>query len=141
MFRMAASIDDCQYVWQNGGMTPAEPQGAPPSWTDCCTPTASGGLDQEAAETLAVVLKALAEPTRLRLVSIIAAHAGGEACICDLTEPVGLTQPTVSHHMKVLVDAGLLTREQRGKWAYYRLTPGAMESLAQALSLAVPVSA
>ena len=96
-------------------------------------------MDQEAAEELATVLKALAEPTRLRLVSIIAAHADGEACICDLTEPVGLSQPTVSHHMKVLVDAGLLTREQRGKWAYYRLTPGAIESLAQALSRAVPV--
>lgn len=98
-------------------------------------------MDQEAAEALATVLKALAEPTRLRLVSIIAADADGEACICDLTEPVGLSQPTVSHHMKVLVDAGLLTREQRGKWAYYRLAPGAMASFARALSLAIPVHA
>ncbi len=96
-------------------------------------------MGQEAAEELAAVLKALAEPTRLRLVSIIASHSDGEACICDLTDPVGLSQPTVSHHMKVLVDAGLLTRDQRGKWAYYRLTPGAIESLVRALSLAVPV--
>lgn len=120
-------------------MSPVEPQAAHSPCSDCCTPTAAGGMDQVAAEELATVLKALAEPTRLRLVSIIAAQAGGEACICDLTEPVGLSQPTVSHHMKVLVDAGLLTREQRGKWAYYRLTPGAIGSLAQALSRAVPV--
>lgn len=130
-------------------MSPTTAQVAVPAGADCCAPSAgtdcctrsTGGLDQQAAEDLATVLKALAEPTRLRLVSIIAAHSDGEACICDLTEPVGLSQPTVSHHMKVLVDAGLLTREQRGKWAYYRLTPGAMESLARALSLAVPATA
>jgi ArsR family transcriptional regulator, arsenate/arsenite/antimonite-responsive transcriptional repressor len=84
-----------------------------------------------------VVLKAIAEPTRLRLLSLLAAHADREACICDLTDPVGLSQPTVSHHMKVLVDAGLLTREQRGKWAFYRLVPGALGALARLLSTAV----
>ena len=70
----------------------------------------------------------------MRLLSLIAAADGGEACICDLTEPVGLSQPTVSHHMKLLVDAGLLTREQRGKWAYYGLVPGALDALGQLVS-------
>jgi len=99
----------------------------------CCSPVAAGGLDQASAERLAAVLKALAEPTRLRLISLVAAQPDGEACICELTAPVALSQPTVSHHMKVLVDAGLLEREQRGKWAYYRLVPGALDSVAAAL--------
>ncbi|MFV0406547.1 MAG: ArsR/SmtB family transcription factor [Propioniciclava sp.] len=71
----------------------------------------------EDAQRLARVFKALGDPTRVRLLSTIAAQSGGEACVCDLTEPVGLAQPTVSHHMKQLVDAGLVAREQRGKWA------------------------
>lgn len=100
----------------------------------CCTPIVGTSLDAVTAERLAGVLKALAEPTRLRLVSIIAAHQGAEACVCDLTDPVGLSQPTVSHHLKVLVDAGLLEREQRGKWAYYRLVPGALDALSRALT-------
>lgn len=91
-------------------------------------------MDVEQAETLAAVLKAIAEPTRLRLISLVAAHEGAEACVCDLTDPVGLSQPTVSHHLKVLVDAGLLAREQRGRWAYYRLIPDALRSLAQVLA-------
>ena len=65
---------------------------------------------------------------------MIAAHQGGEACVCDLTEPLGLSQPTVSHHLKVLVDAGLLTRDKRGVWAYFTLVPGALDSLADVLS-------
>ena len=100
----------------------------------CCSPVTGGALDQASAERLAALLKALAEPTRLRLLSLVAAQADGEACICDLTAPVALSQPTVSHHMKVLVDAGLLTREQRGKWAYYRLVPGALDDIAATLS-------
>ncbi|SRX93281.1 ArsR family transcriptional regulator [Microlunatus phosphovorus NM-1] [Mycobacterium shimoidei] len=100
----------------------------------CCQPVTGGVLDSAAAERLAAVLKALAEPTRLQLVSMIAAHENAEACVCDLTEPVGLSQPTVSHHLKVLVDAGLVEREQRGKWAYYRLVPGALDTLAAILT-------
>lgn len=96
----------------------------------CCSPVTGQVLNPAAAEQLASVLRALAEPNRLRLVSLVAAHDGAEACICDLTEPVGLSQPTVSHHMKILVDAGLLEREQRGKWAYYRLVPGALDAVA-----------
>lgn len=102
-----------------------------PEWAACCTPVVGRPLDADTAETLASVLKAVAEPTRLRLLSLVAAHADGEACICDLTDPVGLSQPTVSHHMRQLVDAGLLTREQRGRWAYYRLVPGALDALAR----------
>lgn len=104
----------------------------------CCDPIVDAALDVPAAERLAGVLRALAEPTRLRLVSLIAAHRDGEACVCDLTEPVGLSQPTVSHHLKILVDAGLLTREQRGKWAYYRLVPGALDALAGMLAQSGP---
>jgi ArsR family transcriptional regulator, arsenate/arsenite/antimonite-responsive transcriptional repressor len=100
----------------------------------CCRPITGTALDADSAERLAGVLRALAEPTRLRLVSLIAAHEGAEACVCDLTDPVRLSQPTVSHHLKVLVDAGLLEREQRGKWAYYRLVPGALDALAGMLT-------
>ena len=101
----------------------------------CCSPVRGQPMDVDDAQRLAGVLKALADPTRLRLLSLVAARGtSGEACICDLTEPVGLSQPTVSHHMKVLVDAGLLEREQRGKWAYFRLVDGALDTLAQLLS-------
>ena len=106
-------------------------------WASCCTPASGEALDGESAQRLAAVLKVIAEPTRLRLLSLVAAHEGGEACICDLTEPVGLSQPTVSHHMKLLVEAGLLEREQRGKWAYYRLVPAALDALTRLLSTAV----
>lgn len=79
------------------------------------------------------MFKALGDPTRIRLLSLIAAGDGGEACICDLTEPVGLSQGTVSHHMKMLADAGLVTREQRGKWAYFALDDGALDAAADAI--------
>lgn len=100
----------------------------------CCSPLTSGVLDDDEADRLAHLFKALADPTRVKLVSLIAAAHDGEACVCDLTAPVGLTQPTVSHHMKVLTDAGLVTREQRGKWAYYSLVPGALAAVATAIS-------
>lgn len=106
-------------------------------WVASCCPPAGEALDTETAQRLAGLLKVIAEPTRLRLLSMVAAHADGEACICDLTEPVALSQPTVSHHMKVLVEAGLLERQQRGKWAYYRLVPGALDALARLVSAAV----
>lgn len=99
----------------------------------CCSPLTGGVLDLESAERLARTFKALGDPTRVRLLSLIAATDGGEACICDLTAPVGLSQPTVSHHMRLLVDAGLVTREQRGKWAYYAVVDATLISLGQAL--------
>src|SRR6476469_6277171 len=100
----------------------------------CCSSVTGGVLGAKEAEHLARVFKALGDPTRVRLLSLIAATEGGEACICDLTKPVGLSQPTVSHHMKLLVDAGLVTREQRGKWAYFAVIEDALESLAGALA-------
>jgi ArsR family transcriptional regulator len=99
----------------------------------CCAPLTSEPITADDASSLARTLKALADPARLRLLSLVAAHEGGEACVCDLTEPVGLTQPTVSHHLKVLVDAGLLSRDKRGVWAYYALVPGALDALADVL--------
>ncbi len=89
----------------------------------CCAPGAAP-LDDEQAAGLARVFKALGDPARVKLFSLIVASESGEMCVCDLTQPVGLSQPTVSHHMKLLVDAGLVTREQRGRWAYYAPTPG-----------------
>jgi ArsR family transcriptional regulator len=99
----------------------------------CCTPVVGSVLEVEDATRLAGMFKALGDPTRVRLLSLIAAHEGGEACICDLTEPVGLSQGTVSHHMKLLGDAGLVSREQRGKWAYYRVERQMLTALSEAL--------
>ncbi|MCU1408546.1 MAG: transcriptional regulator [Microbacteriaceae bacterium] len=101
--------------------------------TACCAPLTRQPLDAAQAEELSRTLKAIADPARLRLLSIVAASAGQEACVCDLTEPVGLSQPTVSHHLKVLTDAGFLSRTKRGTWAYYALVPGALDSLASVL--------
>lgn len=103
----------------------------------CCSPLTGGILDADAAEQLARSFKALGDPTRVRLLSLIAAADGGEACICDLTEPVGLSQPTVSHHMRVLVEAGLVVREQRGKWAFYAVVPAALDGLSRVLRVGV----
>ncbi len=95
----------------------------------CCGPPTSEPMSTADAAGLVSTLKALADPVRLRLLSVVASHEGGEACVCELTEPVGLSQPTVSHHLKVLVDAGLLTRDKRGVWAYYALVPGAIDAV------------
>jgi ArsR family transcriptional regulator len=100
----------------------------------CCAPVTGGVLDDATAQQLARVFKALGDPTRVRLLSLIAAADGGQACICDLTGPVGLSQPTVSHHMKLLTDAGLISRQQRGKWAYYQVIDEALTAVARALT-------
>jgi len=121
----------CQYEWDDQAMTTLLPLTVA---TDaCCGSVADGAVDAAGAEQIARVFKALGDPTRVRLLSLIAATDAREACICDLTEPVGLSQPTVSHHMKQLVEAGLATREQRGRWAYYRVVDGALAAAAQAL--------
>ena len=99
-----------------------------------CQPVTSVGFDPQAAERLAKGFKALADPTRVRLLFLIATSPGQEACICHLTEPVGLSQPTVSHHMKQLVEAGLVSREQRGKWAFYAIVPGSLDTLGAVLT-------
>ena len=110
------------------------PVGAAAGVAVCCTPLTAPSISEADALALATTLKALADPARLRLLSLIAAHEGHDACVCDLTEPVGLSQPTVSHHLKVLVDAGLLTREKRGVWVHFTLVPGALDVITSHLA-------
>ena len=95
----------------------------------CCPPLSAEPLSQAQAEQVAPLLKALAEPVRLRLMSLIASHPGGEACVCDLNGAFDLSQPTISHHLKVLHEAGLVDRDKRGVWVYYRVRPQALASL------------
>ena len=106
---------------------------------EMCAPSRRTGaaLSADEAATLAVRLRALADPTRLRLLSLIGAHAGGEACVCDLTGEFDLTGPTISHHLKVLREAELITGERRGTWIYYRLQPETLATLSRALPPAV----
>jgi ArsR family transcriptional regulator, arsenate/arsenite/antimonite-responsive transcriptional repressor len=130
-------IDICQCLPHNGVVNRSAVIDAPAQQAVaevCCTPLLREPISASQAADLARLLKALADPTRLRLVSMVAAHEGGEACVCDLTGPLGLTQPTVSHHLKVLVDAGIFARDKRGVWAYYSLVPGAMDALSAMLS-------
>lgn len=121
-------------VVHNGFMTAVEILDPVPV-AACCTPSGVPFLDSETAQAKALLFKALADPNRLRLLSIVKASDDGEACVCDLTEPLALGQPTVSHHLKILVEAGLLHREKRGTWAYYSLVPGALESLAESVTV------
>jgi ArsR family transcriptional regulator, arsenate/arsenite/antimonite-responsive transcriptional repressor len=132
----AREIDRCQYLPHTWLMTTTAMvrQHSLPATEACCTPLLHEPLIASQAADLARTLKALADPTRLRLVSMVAAHDGGEACVCELTEPLGLTQPTISHHLKILVDAGIFTRDKRGVWAYYALVPSALEALSAVLS-------
>jgi len=108
-------IDGCQYIAM-----------------ECCPPLLERPLGRADAERLAHVLKVLADPARLRILSMIAARE--DACVCHLTEPLGLSQPTVSHHLKVLHEAGLLEREQRGRWVHYRLAPEGLDAVRGALA-------
>ncbi len=96
----------------------------------CCAPLAAQPLSRDQAEQIAPLLKALADPVRLRLMSLVASRAGGEACVCDLNDAFDLSQPTISHHLKVLHGAGLLNRDKRGVWVYYRVRPAALASIA-----------
>jgi ArsR family transcriptional regulator len=95
----------------------------------CCQPLDDAGLTPEDAEATAALFKALADPTRVRIVNLLA-RSEGPACVCDLTPVVGVSQPTVSHHLKKLTEAGLLEREQRGRWAYFTLNRDAVDRLA-----------
>ena len=99
-----------------------------------CPPLLQGALDADEADHLAAALRVIADPARLRLLSLIQAQPDHEACVCNLTEPVGLSQPTVSHHLKVLREAGLLASERRASWVYYRLVPERMALLARLFS-------
>ncbi|MEU1471880.1 metalloregulator ArsR/SmtB family transcription factor [Streptomyces sp. NPDC005761] len=100
----------------------------------CCPPITAGELSQNDAEKMAVMFKALSDPVRLRLFSKVASHPGGEACVCDISD-VGVSQPTVSHHLKKLREAGLLTSERRGTWVYYRVAPTAVAAMSAMLDL------
>jgi ArsR family transcriptional regulator len=95
----------------------------------CCSPVTKEALSTDAAERIAPLLKALADPVRLRLLSLVASHADGEACVCDLNDAFDLSQPTISHHLKVLHESGLLERSKRGVWVYYRLQADALRDL------------
>ncbi|GAB3771192.1 ArsR family transcriptional regulator [Nocardioides ginsengisegetis] len=95
----------------------------------CCSPLTSEPLSIEQAERIAPLVKAIADPVRLRLLSIVASHEGGEACVCDLNDAFDLSQPTISHHLKVLHEVGLLDREKRGVWVYYRLNATALSDV------------
>lgn len=97
----------------------------------CCTPIAAEAISQDDAECVAPLLKALADPVRLRLLSLVMAGEGGEACVCDLLPAFELSQPTISHHLKVLHEAGLLDREKRGVWVWYRARPEAVGALSR----------
>jgi ArsR family transcriptional regulator, arsenate/arsenite/antimonite-responsive transcriptional repressor len=119
-------IDACQYLTMQPIATIAA----------SCPPLLAGPLGATEATDLADALKVLADPTRLRLLSLIQAQPSGEACVCHLTEPLGLTQPTVSHHLKVLREAGVVEREQRGSWAYFRVVPASLDGLRELLGTA-----
>jgi ArsR family transcriptional regulator len=101
--------------------------------TLACPPLLAGPIDVDDADALGKALRVLAEPARLRLLSLIQSQPDHEACVCHLTEPLGLSQPTVSHHLKVLLDAGLVEREQRGSWAYFRVVPDQLRMLRELL--------
>jgi ArsR family transcriptional regulator len=107
---------------------------APADVAECAVPLVREPIGENAAAGLAQVFKALGDPVRLRLLSLIGAHQGGEVCVCDLTTAFDLTQPTISHHLRVLREAGIITSERRGTWVYYRLVPAALERMASLLS-------
>jgi ArsR family transcriptional regulator len=134
-------IDVHRFLADDGAMPKPLPLLDPvPSADTCCSPLSDSPLSADEAVELAGRLKALADPGRLRLVSLLLASDDQEACTCDLTEPLGLSQPTVSFHMKKLVDAGLLTREQRGKWAFYSLNRAVVARVRDVLHLDTEVT-
>ena len=110
----------CQYRRVSKSLVVLDPVGT----AACCSPLSAQPLSMDQAEQVAPLLKALADPVRLRLMSLVASHPGGEACVCDLNDEFDLSQPTISHHLKLLHESGLLDREKRGVWVYYRPGPG-----------------
>ena len=124
---LAPSIDVCQHRYVSNSNFPQFPpvQDA----LACCSPLAREPISADQAQRVASLLKAIAEPARLRLLSIVLSHEGAEACVCDLTPYFDLSQPTISHHLKVLHGSGLLDREKRGTWVFYKARPEAMEAL------------
>ena len=126
---LASDIDICQYLPVSKSLielTPVET-------VACCSPLVQEPLSANQAEKVAPLLKALADPVRLRMMSLIASCAGQEACVCDLNDAFDLSQPTISHHLKVLHDVGLLDRSKRGVWVFYKAKPEALADLAALL--------
>ena len=113
---------------------------SPAETAACCSPLSAQPLTMEQAEQVAPLLKALADPVRLRLMSLVASRDGGEACVCDLNDAFDLSQPTISHHMKVLHDAGLVDRDKRGVWVYYRARPQALTALGALIGCPPPLT-
>lgn len=130
MTSMDVKIEACQ----NRGM----PNQSPVLTEECCSPLVQEPLSESQATELARVFKAVGDPVRLRLLSLIASHEGGEACVCDLTDAFDLTGPTISHHLKVLRESGLITGERRGTWVYYRVQTEALARLSAVLLPAAP---
>lgn len=128
-------IDPCQYRRMSKNAAPAAGLVELPvlDLADCCSPIRRDSLDADAAATLAEAFKALADPVRLQLLNLIATAETGEACACDLVEPVGKSQPTVSHHLKVLREAGLVATEKRGTWVWYSVVPSRLDELQRVL--------
>jgi ArsR family transcriptional regulator len=124
---MCIDIDSCIEVCQYADMEKSKV-------IPCCPPVLEGRLTRAGAEQLAEAFKAIADPARLRLLSFIAAQPSGETCVCYLMKPLGLSQPTVSHHLKILFDAGLLDRERRGTWVFYRIVPERLAALRDVLA-------
>src|SRR4051795_10980984 len=127
--QVATDIDECQHRRMSKSvltLTPVET-------VACCSPLDKQPLEREQAERIAPLLKALADPVRLRLLSLVASHADGEACVCDLNDAFDLSQPTISHHLKVLHEVGLLDRSKRGVWVYYSVRRDALADLAALL--------
>ena len=108
--------------------------GAPAGTAECSIPLVREPIGDSAAAGLAQVFKALGDPVRLRLLSLIGAHQGGEVCVCELTDAFNLTQPTISHHLKVLREAGIIASERRGTWVYYRLEPAVLDRMGALLT-------
>src|SRR5215468_6152077 len=112
----ALDIDDCQHRRVSKSLLELTPVES----VACCSPVVQEPMSTEQADQIAPLLKAIADPVRLRLLSLVASHADGEACVCDLNDAFDLSQPTISHHLKLLHEAGLLDRDKRGVWVYYR---------------------
>jgi ArsR family transcriptional regulator, arsenate/arsenite/antimonite-responsive transcriptional repressor len=126
---LAQDIGICQYRCMSKSLLELTPVEA----VACCSPLTRDPITADQAERIVPLVKALADPVRLRLLSLVASHADGESCVCDLNDAFDLSQPTISHHLKLLHDAGLLDREKRGVWVYYRLNTAALGDLAALL--------
>ena len=132
--RLPSDIDICQYRRVSKSLPVLTPVDA----VACCSPLTREPMSDADAARIVPLLKALADPVRLRLMSLVASHDGGEACVCDLNDAFDLSQPTISHHLKVLHAAGLLERDKRGVWVYYRASTSALRALGDLIGSTIP---